>query len=144
MRCRTGHERRSSIPAAGGSINIGVPRRRLRESLFLQPGTSPLQPDVAARADAAGVSRVSEPVMASKRRRSCAARNHTLDAPRPDLVLVDLNMPRPDGRELPAVIETDRDPCTIPVVGFTTSNLPAMSSPAIPGTPMPTSPSSST
>jgi CheY-like chemotaxis protein len=67
-----------------------------------------------------------------------------LDAPRPDLILLDLNMPRMDGRELLAVVKTDLDLCTIPVVVFSTSDRPTMSSPAIPGMPMPTSPSPST
>jgi CheY-like chemotaxis protein len=42
-------------------------------------------------------------------------------APRPDLVLLDLNLPKKDGREL--LVEIKRDPglCTIPVVILTTS-----------------------
>lgn len=47
------------------------------------------------------------------------------DAPRPDLILLDLNMPRMDGRELLSVVKSDPDLCTIPVVVFTTSDLPA-------------------
>lgn len=43
------------------------------------------------------------------------------DAPRPDLVLLDLNLPRKDGREL--LLEIKRDPALqmIPVVVLTTS-----------------------
>ena len=43
------------------------------------------------------------------------------DAPRPGLILLDLNMPRKDGRE--ALEEIKRDPvlCSIPVVVLTTS-----------------------
>ena len=44
------------------------------------------------------------------------------DTSRPDLVLLDLNMPRKDGREVLAEIKTDRDLCTIPVVVLTTSS----------------------
>ena len=47
-----------------------------------------------------------------------------LDAPRPDLILLDLNMPRMDGRELLAAVKSDPDLGTIPVVMFTTSNQP--------------------
>lgn len=41
--------------------------------------------------------------------------------PRPDLVLLDLNMPRKDGREVLAEIKADADLKLIPVVVLTTS-----------------------
>ncbi len=43
------------------------------------------------------------------------------DAPRPDLVLLDLNMPKKDGREVLAEIKGDADFKRIPVVVLTTS-----------------------
>ena len=43
------------------------------------------------------------------------------DAPRPDLILLDLNLPRKDGREVLAEIKGDGDLSTIPVVVLTTS-----------------------
>ena len=43
------------------------------------------------------------------------------DAPRPDLVLLDLNLPRMDGREVLAEVKADPDLRTIPVVVLTTS-----------------------
>ncbi len=43
-------------------------------------------------------------------------------APRPDLVLLDLNLPRRDGREVLAEIKEDPDLRTIPVVVLTTSS----------------------
>ena len=43
------------------------------------------------------------------------------DAPRPDLILLDLNLPRKDGREVLAEIKADGDLGTIPVVVLTTS-----------------------
>jgi chemotaxis family two-component system response regulator Rcp1 len=43
------------------------------------------------------------------------------DAPRPDLILLDLNLPRKDGREVLAEIKADADLRTIPVVVLTTS-----------------------
>ena len=43
------------------------------------------------------------------------------DAPRPDLVLLDLNLPRRDGREVLAEIKNDPSLCDIPVVVLTTS-----------------------
>ena len=43
------------------------------------------------------------------------------DANRPDLILLDLNMPRMDGRETLAAIKTDEQLKAIPVVILTTS-----------------------
>ena len=43
------------------------------------------------------------------------------DAVRPDLVLLDLNLPRRDGREVLEEIKKDSDLCQIPVVVLTTS-----------------------
>ena len=42
-------------------------------------------------------------------------------APRPDLILLDLNLPRKDGREVLAEIKADDDLRQIPVVVLTTS-----------------------
>jgi CheY-like chemotaxis protein len=42
-------------------------------------------------------------------------------APRPDLIMLDLNLPRKDGREVLAEIKTDPGLKTIPVVVLTTS-----------------------
>ena len=43
------------------------------------------------------------------------------DSDRPDLVLLDLNLPRKDGREILGEIKADEDLRTIPVVVLTTS-----------------------
>lgn len=43
---------------------------------------------------------------------------------RPDLIILDLNMPRMDGRETLAAIKADPDLRTIPVVILTTSDAP--------------------
>ncbi|MGW1996905.1 response regulator [Embleya sp. NPDC001921] len=43
------------------------------------------------------------------------------DAPRPDLILLDLNLPRKDGREVLEEIKADEDLRRIPVVVLTTS-----------------------
>jgi chemotaxis family two-component system response regulator Rcp1 len=43
-------------------------------------------------------------------------------APRPDLILLDLNLPRKNGREVLAEIKADPDLRKIPIVVLTTSN----------------------
>ncbi len=48
-------------------------------------------------------------------------RNSFENAPRPDLILLDLNLPKFDGREILAQIKQNADLCTIPVVVLTTS-----------------------
>ncbi len=44
------------------------------------------------------------------------------DAPRPDIVLLDLNMPRVDGREVLVEMKRDPDLKEIPVIALTTSS----------------------
>jgi chemotaxis family two-component system response regulator Rcp1 len=46
---------------------------------------------------------------------------HT-DAPRPDFILLDLNLPKMDGREVLACIKGDDDLKTIPTIVLTTSD----------------------
>lgn len=48
-----------------------------------------------------------------------------LDAPRPDLVLLDLNMPKVSGHEVLAVVKNDPDLKAIPIVVLTTSEAAA-------------------
>ena len=43
------------------------------------------------------------------------------DSPRPDIILLDLNLPKKDGREVLEEIKTDRDLMSIPVVVLTMS-----------------------
>jgi CheY-like chemotaxis protein len=47
------------------------------------------------------------------------------DAPQPDLILLDLNLPRKDGREVLAEIKSDEDLRVIPLVVLTTSRADA-------------------
>ena len=49
-------------------------------------------------------------------------KNSYAGASRPDLILLDLNLPRKDGREVLAELKLDPDLRTIPVVVLTTSN----------------------
>ena len=48
-----------------------------------------------------------------------------VSAPRPDLILMDLNLPKMDGRELLACIKEDGSLRTIPIIVLTTSNAEA-------------------
>jgi len=48
-----------------------------------------------------------------------------LNVPRPDLILLDLNLPRMDGREVLALIKEDEELKTIPTVILTTSDAEA-------------------
>lgn len=47
------------------------------------------------------------------------------DTPRPDLILLDLNLPKMDGREVLAEIKADPDLKTIPTIILTTSDAEA-------------------
>ena len=49
-------------------------------------------------------------------------REHYANAPRPDLIVLDLNLPKMDGRELLSVLKQNPDLKTIPVVVFSSSN----------------------
>ena len=48
-----------------------------------------------------------------------------VDAPRPDLILLDLNLPKMDGREVLAMIKDDKVLKTIPTVVLTTAEADA-------------------
>lgn len=45
------------------------------------------------------------------------------DMPRPDLVILDLNLPKKDGRKVLAEVKADKDLKTIPVIVLTASEL---------------------
>jgi CheY-like chemotaxis protein len=49
-------------------------------------------------------------------------RGEHVGAPRPDLILLDLNLPKYDGRQLLEKVKSDPDLCHIPVVVLTTSS----------------------
>jgi chemotaxis family two-component system response regulator Rcp1 len=49
-------------------------------------------------------------------------RGRHIDAPRPDLVLLDLNLPKLDGREVLALVKKDSTLKTIPIVVLSTSD----------------------
>lgn len=47
--------------------------------------------------------------------------DHFARAPRPDLILLDLQLPKKDGREVLTIVKNDDDLCRIPVVVLTAS-----------------------
>lgn len=49
-------------------------------------------------------------------------RGNYSNAPRPDIILLDLNLPKKNGRELLAEIKADENLMTIPIVVLTTSS----------------------
>lgn len=48
--------------------------------------------------------------------------NKYSDAPKPDIILLDLNLPRKDGREVLREVKSDEDLKSIPIVILTTSS----------------------
>ncbi|MBK4730545.1 response regulator [Oxynema sp. CENA135] len=48
-------------------------------------------------------------------------KNNHAKSPRPDLILLDLNLPKMDGRELLSIVKQDSQLQLIPIVVFTTS-----------------------
>jgi two-component system, chemotaxis family, response regulator Rcp1 len=48
-------------------------------------------------------------------------KGHYVNAPRPDLIMLDLNLPRKDGREVLRELKTDPSLKTIPIIVLTTS-----------------------
>jgi DNA-binding response OmpR family regulator len=58
---------------------------------------------------------------ASRRSPTCAAKAEYADRERPDLILLDLNLPRKSGAEVLAEIKSDPELSVIPVVVLTTS-----------------------
>lgn len=52
----------------------------------------------------------------------CRGRDESADAPTPDVILLDLSLPRTDGRELLDRLHEDPDLPAIPVVVFTSSD----------------------
>ncbi len=59
--------------------------------------------------------------MASRRWLCCARKGSYGEAPRPALILLDLNLPKKGGREVLAEIKNDPELRRIPVVVFSTS-----------------------
>ncbi len=96
-------------------------RRRAIEILLVEdnPGDARLTREAFADAEVSNNLSVvgdGEQAMAFLRRQGNYA-----DAPRPDLILLDLNLPRKSGREVLEDVKNDPDLLSIPIVVMTTS-----------------------
>ena len=96
-------------------------RRRAIEILLVEdnPGDARLTREAFADAEVSNNLSVvgdGEQAMAFLRRQGNYA-----DAPRPDLILLDLNLPRKSGREVLEDVKSDPDLLSIPIVVMTTS-----------------------
>ena len=96
-------------------------RRRAIEILLVEDNPGDVRLTREAFADASVSNNLSvvgdgEQAMAFLRRQGNYA-----DAPRPDLILLDLNLPRKSGREVLEDVKSDPDLLSIPIVVMTTS-----------------------
>jgi two-component system, chemotaxis family, response regulator Rcp1 len=107
--------------APGGPEEWGSGRARLVQILLVEDSPADIELTRQALAEGRVANEVhvvedGEAAIDFIRRRGAFAQ-----APRPDLILLDLNLPRKDGREVLAELKGDPDLCTIPVVVLTTS-----------------------
>jgi chemotaxis family two-component system response regulator Rcp1 len=97
------------------------PARRAIEILMVEDSPSDAQLAVEALRDAKISNRLSHVEDGIEALRFLRRQGPHQNAPRPDLILLDLNLPRKDGREVLAELKDDPDLKVIPVVVLTTS-----------------------
>jgi CheY-like chemotaxis protein len=120
-------------------------KRLLVEILLVEDNPSDVLLTQIAMKECKIANRCTSPTTARRRSPSCAARASTPTPARPDLVLLDLNLPKMDGRELLREMKSDPGLRTIPVVVLTDRPTPRPTScAATTCTPTRTSPSRST
>ena len=86
------------------------------------PGDVDLTREALAEAEAFEVANLHVAVDGEEAMRFVRRTGEYTSAPRPDLILLDLNLPRKDGREVLEEIKTDPDLKTIPVVVLSSSD----------------------
>jgi two-component system, chemotaxis family, response regulator Rcp1 len=99
---------------ASRSYNVLLVEDNAGDAQLAREAWAEIQPECRVQ-----VTQNGEEAMAFLRRRPPHA-----GAPRPDLVILDLNLPRKDGRELLGEIKRDPALACLPVIVFTTSNAP--------------------
>ncbi len=106
--------------AAGPDPSLLV-RARLVRILLIEDSPADIELTRQALAEARIANEVSVVSDGESAARYLRREGEYADAVRPDLILLDLNLPRKDGRELLVEIKRDPDLCMIPVVVLTTS-----------------------
>ena len=91
------------------------------EILLVEDSPSDAELTLAALAAAKVCNRVSVVVDGVEAMEFLSRSGRFSDAPRPDVILLDLNLPRKDGREVLAELKTSEKLKAIPVVVFTSS-----------------------
>jgi len=97
------------------------PQQRPIEILMVEDSPSDAQLTIEALHAAKIVNRLSHVEDGVEALRFLRREGPYADAPRPDLILLDLNLPRKDGREVLDELKRDPDLKVIPVVVLTTS-----------------------
>ncbi len=102
-------------------MNNETTNRRAIEILLVEDSPSDAELTVEALRDAKVHNRLSVVEDGIQAMQFLRRENEFARCPRPDLILLDLNLPRMDGRELLAAVKADPAFRTIPVVVMTTS-----------------------
>ncbi len=102
-------------------MNNETTNRRAIEILLVEDSPSDAELTVEALRDAKVHNRLSVVEDGMQAMQFLRRENEFARCPRPDLILLDLNLPRMDGRELLAAVKADPAFRTIPVVVMTTS-----------------------
>ena len=102
-------------------MSTAAQKDRPIEILLVEDSPSDTELTVEALKDGKVSSRLSTVEDGEQALRFLRRQGSFTEAPRPDLILLDLNLPRKDGREVLAEVKADPDLRTIPVVVLTTS-----------------------
>ena len=113
-----GTEFRFTLP---GSASLTMDGVRLVEILLVEDNPDEVLLTQETLKDARVANRVHVATDGEEAMEFVRGENGFEDAPRPDLILLDLNLPRKDGREVLAELKEDEDLKRIPVIVLTTS-----------------------
>ena len=119
---RAGHRRGHDIqlhPAPGASMNPDTPK--LVQILLVEDNPEEVLLTKETLKDAKVANEVHVAEDGERALRFARQEGDYASAPRPDLILLDLNLPRKDGREVLTELKADQDLRRIPVIVLTTS-----------------------